>query len=68
MALRQLIATPQAAVEPLRAGKPTQPVAPPQDPDIPRDPVLEPDDGHFPMYEANMDPVHWEQPENGRGP
>ena len=58
---------PKASMESARAAPFAQSLAP-QDPDIPRDPVLEPDDGHFPMYEANMDPVHWEQPENGRGP
>ncbi len=29
----------------------------------PRDQVLVPDDGHFPMYEADMDLVHMNPPE-----
>ena len=47
--------TPQALAAPVVASTDTETDRPP------RDPVLVPDDGHFPMYEAEMDPTHLTQ-------
>jgi hypothetical protein len=57
MALRQTSAT-AVTPTPSAEGAPSQQTAVvPDDDRPPRDPVLVPNDGHFPMYEANMDPT-----------
>ena len=72
MALRQAASASSSSSEPRAALVPlisaTSYVAPADDEDRPpRDPVLVPDDGHFPMYEADMDPTHLTQA-GRRGP
>jgi hypothetical protein len=49
------VLVPQASAAPVVAPADTEADRPP------RDPLLVPDDGHFPMYEAELDPTHLTQ-------